>query len=790
MKKLSLLLLCSIMQCIAFAQSYTIATIAGTGIDGYSGDGGAATAAQLNIPTGIAIYSGNIYFIDAENKRIRKIDASGTITTVAGNGSLGSTGDGGPATAASIDIPGAIIVDNSGNLFFTSNYFIRKVSTSGIVTTIAGTGTEGLSSDGTSATNTAMTPNKLAIDNSGNIYFTEDSRIIKIDNSGIINVIAGSITAGYSGDGGPATAAQFRGLSSIALDNSNNIYVLDDNNTRIRKINNLGYVNLIGGNGVSINSGDGGPATSANIFAQAITRDGSGNIFLVAEKIIRMINTSGVISTVAGNGTYGSTGDCGSATAANVAQLADVTVDNSGNVYFSQWYGIGGNGYSTIRTLFITPGISGVSNICASANLTLTGNPLGGTWSSSNISIATVSAGGVVHGLAGGITTITYSVANSCNSYVTSTVTVNPLPNPGTIPTSPRIFCRSSPTTLTTSGDAGGIWSLSANTYATINSSTGVITGLDVASTAAHTVTVTYTTTNSCGSANTSRLIRIKGVPSASFSPTGSLNICTGDVRTITMSPSSPSYFTWSTTSAVSIATVSSNIAVVTGLASGTSSSLTYTYTNPDDSNVCATTIPIGVYNVVVKPTYSITGTSILSTGGVGCSPASATLTIVTAPSSGAHGSPNWSWAPTSPTTYASLSCTTCATSNTVTALASGGDEVITYSAYGSYCSVPSIANYTVTVNACKPGPDNIEEIQEKDFKVYPNPNSGNFTIVIPSAASSAAITISDMSGHIIDTRISAKKTEEFNLSNYSRGIYLISIETDDKRYKQKLLLQ
>ena len=213
-----------------------ITTIAGNGIAGYSGDGGLATNAELNNPYGVAVDSnGNIYIADTNNNRIRKVNSTtGIITTIAGNGTAGYSGDGGLATNAELYYPYGVAVDSNGNIYIADTYNnrIRKVnSTTGIITTIAGNGTAGYSGDGGPATNAQLNyPYGVAVDSSGNIYIadTDNNRIRKVNSTtGIITTIAGNGNPGYSGDGGPATNAELYDPSGVAVDSNGNIYIAD-----------------------------------------------------------------------------------------------------------------------------------------------------------------------------------------------------------------------------------------------------------------------------------------------------------------------------------------------------------------------------------------------------------------------------------------------------------------------------------------------------------------------------------------------------------------------------------
>jgi len=328
-----------------------IITIAGNGTEGFSGDGAKATSAELNTPSGVAIdASGNIYIADAQNQRVRKVSTTGIITTIAGNGTIGFSGDGSAATSAELNYPCAIAVDSTGNIYIADNgnNVIRKVSISGIITTIAGNGNAGFSGDGGLANAAELAaPAGVAVDNSGNLYIADyqNMRIRKVNTSGIITTIAGNGTAGYSGDGGVGTTAQLHYPLGVAVDASGNIFIADYANNAIRKLSSTGIISTIAGNGTGSYSGDGGPAISATLFEpDGVAVDTSGNLYISdgENNRIRMINASGIISTIAGNGAEGYSGDGGLATSAELYTAA-VALDLSGNVYIAD------NGNNRIR---------------------------------------------------------------------------------------------------------------------------------------------------------------------------------------------------------------------------------------------------------------------------------------------------------------------------------------------------------------------------------------------------------------------------------------------------------
>lgn len=328
------------------ARTQIITTIAGTkGLAGYTGDGGPAISATFNHPFGLAVDNpGNIYVFDQLNAVIRKINPAGIISTFAGNGSVGFSGDGGPATSAQIGnhYSGNPAIDVAGNIYFSDagNQVIRKINTAGIITTVAGNGTFGYSGDGGPARSAQIGPRDLAVDNAGNIYFTDaQSRIRKVSTNGIITTIAGTGNVGFSGDGSPAISANIDAIG-IAVDNSDNIYFTDVNTNRVRKINSAGIISTIAGIGIQGYSGDGGPAIAAALKEPYdVHADAFGNIFIAEyNHTIRKINSAGVITTVAGNGTAGYSGDGGPATSAQLHYPVSVWVDNKGDIYIPDFW--------------------------------------------------------------------------------------------------------------------------------------------------------------------------------------------------------------------------------------------------------------------------------------------------------------------------------------------------------------------------------------------------------------------------------------------------------------------
>lgn len=312
-----------------------INTIAGTGITGSSGDGGHALNATLNWPSGVAKdNSGNIYIADRLNNKIRKIGTDDIITTIAGTGTMGFTGNGGQASLALLNNPLSITTDGSGNIYFTElgTFRIRKIAANGIISIYAGTGVEGFSGDGAQATAAKLSnPGSLSTDNAGNLFFVDGSnyRIRKISTSGIITTVCGQTFQSFSGDGGLAVNAFFRMPTAVEADPLGNIYIADNGNHRIRKIAPSGIITTVAGNNNDYYDGDGVNGTTASFGnISSLASDASGNLFITDNNRIRKFSTGGIVTTIAGTGITGITGDGGSPLLANLAPASmDVATD-------------------------------------------------------------------------------------------------------------------------------------------------------------------------------------------------------------------------------------------------------------------------------------------------------------------------------------------------------------------------------------------------------------------------------------------------------------------------------
>ena len=281
-----------------------ITTVAGTGQQAYGGD------AARQRPRG---FQPRLDWLSTKPRSVLhrrrgqlpdwKVDTSGVISTVAGNGTIGFSGDGGPATSAAMFPPintyQGIAVDAAGTLYIADygNNRVRKVTSNGIISTFAGTGIPSFSGDGGQATSAGIShPSSVAVDSSGNLYVAEllSARVRKVTPAGVITTVAGSGSLGFSGDGGPATSATFNAPRAVAADGAGNLYIGDSTSARVRKANAAGVITTIAGNGSHGTAGDGGPAINASIDPLGIAVDSAGNVFIVdLNNRIRKVDTSG-----------------------------------------------------------------------------------------------------------------------------------------------------------------------------------------------------------------------------------------------------------------------------------------------------------------------------------------------------------------------------------------------------------------------------------------------------------------------------------------------------------------
>ncbi len=493
-----------------FARAQTISTIAGTGVWACTGEGiPAVTAAvgQLNSVT--TDTNGNIYIGSVTCRQVKKISPSGIITIFVGTGTTGSSGDGGPAILATIGAPTALATDRWGNLYIADDEYnvIRKVNTAGIISTIAGDASVvggGYSGDGGPATLALLSsPADIAIDSLGNIFIADagNNVIRKISTSGIITRIAGNGLWVYSGDGGPAISAGIIAPRGIAVDKKGNIYATDNINSCVRQISTTGIITRFAGTTSSGYSGDGDAATSAEMkYPRSLATDKYGNVYIadVHNSAIRRVDTNGIITTFAGNGSSGHSGDGGPAFEARLNYAQDIAIDENGFKYIAEINGAYLRKVDSCMPPNISP-IIGDATLCTGMSLTLTDTTMGGTWHVSDTSVGVISPTGVFTGLSKGKVTVTYTKANACATvHATKNIIVGPYAGKiegwGSFGTSGiDTFCYGA--SFVSNGPSGGTWGLTDTTVASI-SSTGLVTPytlyvLD---------TVFYATTDTCGS--------------------------------------------------------------------------------------------------------------------------------------------------------------------------------------------------------------------------------------------------------------------------------------------------
>jgi uncharacterized protein (TIGR03437 family) len=363
----------SVQLAVTFNPQQLVSTLAGNGTFGGTGDGGAAVAAQLWSPRAVTVDGqGNVYVADTQNHRIRKIAPSGVITSFAGTGILGSSGDGGPATEATLNEPRSVLADSAGNVYIGDfrNNRVRKVTPDGKISTVVGTGVEGDRGDGGLATQAELSaPLGLTLDAQGNLYLADslNNRVRKVNASdGKISTVAGNGEVGFSGDGGPATAARFNFLAGVAVDRQGNLFITDQGNYRVRKVNaSDGRVSTIAGTGEPGYNGDGIQASTARLNeTRLITTDAAGDLYLadqVNNRIRKITFSTGLITTVAGSGVGGFGGDNGSPASALLNFPTDVAIDAQGNLYIAD----GGN--HRIRKVQAAANVRAVASISAAS---------------------------------------------------------------------------------------------------------------------------------------------------------------------------------------------------------------------------------------------------------------------------------------------------------------------------------------------------------------------------------------------------------------------------------------
>ena len=352
------------------------------GAGGYAGDNGPANMAQLNRCTGAAFDgAGNVYIADRDNNVVRRVNPLGVITTFAGTDTAGYSGDGGAAVFARLNHPYSVATDATGKVYIADqgNNVIRIVGLDGRINTYAGNDTLGYSGDNGSADHASLNaPQGIAVDGAGNLYISDAGNHVvrKVDGAGIITTIAGNGTQGYSGDNGAATDAELSHPAGLAVDPYGDVYVADIDNNVVREIvDSTGNIIPFAGNGTSGFAGDGSFATAAQLsFPSSVTLDNAGSIYITDQgnSTVRRVDSLGKISVFAGiPRTNGYTGDHGAPTMAELNSPSDITADGWGRIYIVD------QGNNVVR-LITYNGVAGVSNIVAGAGIKVYPNPSNG----------------------------------------------------------------------------------------------------------------------------------------------------------------------------------------------------------------------------------------------------------------------------------------------------------------------------------------------------------------------------------------------------------------------------
>ena len=536
------------------SQAQIITTIAGSGAIGlgygnFSGDGGQATAAKLNCPQGVTLDDiGNLYIADTYNSRIRMINTTGIISTIAGSGTAGFSGDGGQATAAELNQPLQILFDPTGNMYIVDggNRRIRMVNTAGVITTIAGNGIAGFSGDGGQATAAKLKrPNEIAFDASGNLYIadTGNERIRKVNTAGIISTIAGTGIMGFAGDGGQATAAKLNDPCGITIDTPGNLYIADYYNNRIRMINTAGIISTIAGTGVGGFAGDGGQATAAEINKpnDGIVLDALGNFYIpdAGNNRIRKVNTLGIISTIAGSGTAGFSGDGGLALSAGLNFPIAVTLDSSlCNLYIADAIN---NRIRMVTNAEVSITVNSPS-ICIGNTATLTASGAANyTWSPST-NLNTNLGSTVISTSTVNATYTVMSTLSSCSNSATLSLTINPLP---TVSVNSPTICAGDTGTLSASGASTYTWSTGASTNSILvnpsSTSNYTVVGVSAASCVSQPIVAT-----------------INVAPNPTVSVSGNETICIGQNTILKVNGATT--YTWNTGDASASVTLNPSV--------------------------------------------------------------------------------------------------------------------------------------------------------------------------------------------------------------------------------------
>ncbi len=747
MKKNIKILLCLLIATINYPDSLhaqLINTIAGNGISAGGAELVQATSTSITKPEGIFVdMARNVYFIDHNEAKVKKVSPDGITRTIAGSGGAGYTGDGGPATAATFQYLADLFVDTSGNVYICDkgNYVIRKVTPSGIISTICGTGSAGFSGDGGPATAAKLfNPWGITGDRKGNIYISDRGNQIirKVNAAGIITTIAGTVgIGGFSGDGGPAILAQLNEPVGMTADTFGRLYFADAGNQRIRMIDALGTIHTIAGSSlVGGFSGDGSAATAAELNGPFdVHTDPSGEHIYIADaanSCIRLVKAStGIITTFAGTGTsFGFLGDGGLATSAICFAPSSVYTTDDDVIYLTDDRN---HRVRRVAPCIVSAGVASIAcsaTVCVGASVTATDATVGGVWSASNTSVSIDASTGVITGTSTGTVTISYTVLGKCGQdLATTTIAVADVPSAAPV-TGLSSVCESALISLS-DAVSGGTWSSSNTTVAAVSG--GIVAGI-----VAGTTVILYTLTNICGTDVSIKAVTVNPLPPLAII-TGSSAIC--EHYTTTLS-SSLTGGVWSSSN-MSVATVSAGI--VSGVSTGTAI-ISYSVTN-----ICGIATATKIVNVGALPVFgAITGPPAV------CSLSTALLTPPVSGGTWSSGDPG----------IASVN-----SSGLVTGLAAG-TAMISYSKTNS-CGI-SVNTFTITVEL----PKTVAPVTGGDTACV------NSAIVLSDVTpggvwSSGASSIATVSSTGIVTGIKAGSTSVFYTLNNSCGTVSASAIVD-----------
>ncbi len=571
-----------------------VQTVAGNGYQNYFGSGGPANLAGIGNPYGIAEdKAGNLYIADDNNIVWRVNAGAGVITTFAGTGAIGYTGDGGPAASAALSFPEGLAVDSAGNVLIadTGNSAIREVNAAtGIITTVAGglgpkptvcaAATDSIGDGCPAAQASLSVPYAVAIDGAGDLYIADSGHEVIREisaASGLISTVAGTPgTAGYSGDGGAATSATLRFPGAVVLDSSGNLYIADTNNNVIRQVSpSTGAIQTIAGNGIYGYGGDGGPATSAMLAdPHGVAIDSAGNLYFADSynNVLREVDSTGTITTIAGNGTAGFSGDGGPAAQGEISIPWGLLIDNGGNLIFAD------NNNSRVRRISMSAApVAPAVTVTASAS-TIT--------SAQGLSVSVAVSGS-------GTATPTGSVILSSGSYTSTAAVLSS--GSATIDIPAGVLAAGTDTlTATYTPDLS---SSSAYTSATGTASVTVTAAYKTMLTP--TVAVSPSATSISATQELSVAATVSG-GSGNPTPTGTVTVSSGSYN------SGP----------VALTNGSASIDIQPGMLSGGNDTLTASYNGDVNYNTAT-----GTASVTVTSTTQITATSggaaILNTGSV-----------------------------------------------------------------------------------------------------------------------------------------------------------------------------